>query len=82
MSKHTTFIIYHPGEPAAGIAHYDDRVTIECASGDFGGESLAEFEQFMAHALGQWYDGAKVTPLNSIRSNRTKEHQHSIDQEA
>jgi hypothetical protein len=53
MKKH--FIVYHPGEAAAGIEPLNDTITVEVASGDPGGEP-GEFEEAMVHSLSDWYD--------------------------
>ena len=53
------FEIYHPGEMAAGIFPYEDKVTVTVEH-DPGGEK-GEFEEYMRESLAEWFDGAHVS---------------------
>jgi hypothetical protein len=58
--KTITFNIHHPGEKAAGIHPFTDKVTMTCKSGQWGGAPV-EFEKHMLVSLWEWYDGADVS---------------------
>lgn len=53
------FQITHPGELAAGIRSYTERVSITVESGNPGGDA-GEFFAFMRDSLADWFDGARV----------------------
>jgi hypothetical protein len=60
-----TFDIQHPGELAAGLRAYSDRVTVTVDSGDPGGDPVepygpSEFESYIYKAISEWFDGAAV----------------------
>lgn len=61
--KTIVFEVGSSGESAAGIRPFNDTIHVGCDSGDFGDEE--QFRQFMAGALSEWYDGAKVTVAES-----------------
>lgn len=54
------FQIHHPGELAAGIRSYTERVSITVESGDPGG-IRGDFSEHIKDALADWFDGATVT---------------------
>lgn len=53
-----------PGEPGAGIRGFTDSVTVLLESGNPGGDP-GDFKGHLRAALNQWYDGAKVTQVDS-----------------
>lgn len=53
-----------PGEPGAGIRGFTDTVTVLLESGNPGGDP-GDFEGHLRAALKEWYDGAKVTQVES-----------------
>jgi len=53
------FYIENPGEEAAGIHSYSERVEVSVDSGDPGGYP-GEFQDYMKNSLAEWYDGATV----------------------
>lgn len=55
----TKYDIYFPGDYSAGMPSYGNYVAI-VTSYDPGGE-LGEFKAYMANALKDWFDGARVT---------------------
>ena len=59
------FDIEQPGEPAAGILPFTDRISVSVASGDPGGEP-GEFFEHILNSIVEWYDGAKVS-LSDVR---------------
>jgi len=63
------YSINNPGELAAGIAGYNDEMTI--CSGDPGGES-GEFSEYMRECIAEWFDGARVE-LVSIERKKAHE---------
>lgn len=59
------FEIYSPMEEAAGFYGFTDTVEISVDSGDPGGEP-GEFEKYLSSVLSEWYDGAKVTLVQTV----------------
>jgi len=55
-----TFDVYFLGDLAAGLRSFSETIAVTLDSGDPGG-APGEFEQFIADALSEWYDGATVT---------------------
>jgi hypothetical protein len=56
--------VSHPGESGAGIIGFTDTVTMLLESGDPGGDP-GDFAEHIKLALSGWYDGAKVTKIES-----------------
>lgn len=56
------FDVYFPGDYSAGMLPFSDTVTIQCESGNFGGEDEGEysFKAAFLDFLREWYDGAGV----------------------
>lgn len=62
--KQYIFKIEHPGEPAAGIASFSNKVDI-VVEYDPGGDP-GEFETFMAKSLADWFDVSKIKVVQGI----------------
>ncbi len=58
------FAAVHPGEPGAGITGFTDTVMIILESGDPDGDP-GDFAGHLKSTLAEWYDGAKVTEIES-----------------
>lgn len=56
--------VNHPGEPEAGKTGFTDTVTMLLESGEPGGDP-SDFGEHIKLSLSEWYDGAKVTKIES-----------------
>ena len=65
MKRHTIhFEVNVPSEYSAGIRGFSDSITVIIGSGDPGGEP-EEFAKEMRKFLENWYDGGKITIIDS-----------------
>lgn len=72
MAKEYKFDIYFPGDMSAGLWSYSDVVAVTVDSGNPGGEE-GEFEQWLVEFLGEWFDGATITPSNARANGQPPE---------
>lgn len=56
------FAVNMPSDLSAGLRGFSDSVAVTIESGNPGGEP-GEFTRYMQECLAEWFDGAKVQPL-------------------